>query len=112
MWSQSEVEGVRILACNMALSNNDMVEQGLYAVEARVFAQPASHWVVDVSKIPLVNSEAIALLIRIVRRVNLAGGRIALLKATPFVRGVLQSLRIVRILPIFDDVEQARLHWR
>ena len=112
MWSESEFEGVRILACNVALADNDMVEQGLYAVEATVFAQPASRWVVDISKIPLVNSEAIALLIRIVRRVNLAGGRIALLKATPFVRGVLQSLRIVRILPIFDDVEQARVHWR
>lgn len=107
MWREARHGNVVVLSAAAPLTTNEQVEHALAELETRLAAEPGGRWTIDGSGIESVTSEAIAILIRIVRRVTMAGGRVALAQPRPFVRGVLQSMRIVKILPIHDSVDQA-----
>ena len=107
MWQERAHGALRVLGRDDALRGNDAVERALSELDALIGAAPGARWVIDARPFEALNSEHIATLIRIVRRVSLAGGRVALHQPTAFVRSVLQSLRLIKILPIVDDLEHA-----
>ena len=109
MWHERIQAGVRVLSHADALDTNLKVAQALQLLEGHVLQDPAGRWAVDASPIALMNSEAIGKLISVVRRISGAHGRIVLVRPSGHVRGVLQTLRLVKLLPIVDDVDQAVL---
>jgi anti-anti-sigma factor len=75
----------------------------------KIIAQDAGAlWVVDVSAISMLSSNAIAQLISIVRRVNLAQGKMVLARPAPAVASVLRMTRLTKLLPMYDDIAQAK----
>ncbi|MBA3685569.1 MAG: hypothetical protein H0W72_10070 [Planctomycetes bacterium] len=107
MWHEQIQGGVRILSHVDGLDTNSKVTQALQLLEAHVLQDPGGRWAGDAAPIALMNSEAIGKQIAVVRRVSAANGRMVLVNPTRHVRGVLQTLRLVKLLPIVDDVEQA-----
>ena len=107
MWQERAHGALRVLGRDDALRGNEAVERALSELDALIGAAPGARWVIDAQPFEALNSEHIATLIRIVRRVSLAGGRVALHQPGAFVRSVLQSLRLVKILPIVDDLVHA-----
>lgn len=74
-----------------------------------IVAQNAGlHWILDVSAIPILSSNAIAQLIGVVRRVSLANGRIALANPPPAVATVLKMTRLTKLLPMFPTPDLAK----
>jgi len=104
MWQERTHGGLRVLGRDDRLRGNEEVDRALAELDSIVGAAPGARWVIEAQAFAALNSEHIASLIRIVRRVSLAGGRIALHQPGDFVRSVLQSLRLVKILPIIDDL--------
>jgi len=83
-------------------------DRAMQELDLLVANNAAGHWVLDVGAIPILSSNAIAQLIGVVRRVNLANGRIALANPAPAVATVLKMTRLTKLLPMFDDVAAAR----
>lgn len=106
MWQERSDGGITILSRGGPLQGNDAVDRALLELDQRL-GGARGRFVVAADAFETLNSEHIATLIRIVRRVSLAGGRMALHRPNPFVRQVLQSLRLARILPIVDDLAEA-----
>jgi hypothetical protein len=107
MWQETAHGGLRVLGREEPLRGNEAVERALAELDSMIAGAPGERWVIDAGRFEALNSEHIATLIRIVRRVSLANGRIALHRPTAFVCQVLQSLRLVKILPIVEDLEHA-----
>lgn len=66
-----------------------------------------SRLVVDLSQVSFIDSTALGVLIGGVRRVNAAGGKMALVVATPPVQRVLSLTGLDRVFPIHDSREAA-----
>ncbi len=107
MWHEQVQSGIRILSYTEALDTNQKVTQALITLEAHVLQDPAGRWAVDAAPIALMSSEAIGKLIAVVRRISGSDGRMVLINPTKHVRGVLQTLRLVKLLPIVDDIAEA-----
>jgi len=107
MWSESVVGGVRVLACDQRLTCSDRVEQAVIDLERRIEAAPGLAWVIDGHGVEVITSEAIAVLIRVLRKCLLANGQVALARPQPLVRSVVQTLRLHRLLPVHEDVAAA-----
>jgi len=107
MWKTQEHNNVRVIANDDVLADNNALEQALIDLEKCIAENTSARWIIDGSCIGVINSEAIATLIRIVRQVNLGHGRISLAKINQFVAGVLQSLRIAKVFPIYQTLDQA-----
>jgi anti-anti-sigma factor len=63
--------------------------------------------VVDISAIRLITSESLAAIVGAVRRVQLVGGRVAFARPTPLVGQIVRSMRLDRMVPLYDTVEAA-----
>ena len=66
------------------------------------------NWVLEISAIPLLSSNAIAQLIGVVRRISLENGRIALANPPPTVATVLRMTRLTKLLPMFETIALAK----
>ncbi len=107
MWHEQVQSGIRILSHTEALDTNQKVTQALLMLEGHVLQDPGGRYAVDAASIALMSSEAIGKLIAMVRRISGANGRMVLINPSKHVRGVLQTLRLVKLLPIVDDLAQA-----
>ncbi len=62
----------------------------------------------DLSKVGYINSTGISWLVQTHRRAEQGGGRLVLHSAQPFVRGVLDLMRLSSVLRLADDEPAAR----
>ncbi|MFW5844897.1 MAG: STAS domain-containing protein [Planctomycetota bacterium] len=108
MWQRRDQDGLTVLTCTADGDSADAVEEAFQQLQQAIAAEPRRRWVLDVGRISRISSLAIAQLIAAVRTVDLAGGRIVLVGAHPFVANVLRTTRIVKVLPLFDDHAAAR----
>lgn len=99
---------VQVLTWTPQQGNEILPDRAMQELDVIVAKQPDRHWILDVSGIPILSSNAIAQLIGVVRRVSLANGRIALAKPAPGVATVLKMTRLTKLLPMFDDIAAAR----
>ncbi len=73
-------------------------------LDALVGGAPAGSWLIDVSQERFLNSEALAVMIGMVRSVQSAGGRIALAGCSNGVVNIITSMRLNRMLPLYPDL--------
>jgi anti-anti-sigma factor len=79
-------------------------EQTWAKLDAMVGDAPAGSWLIDVSQERFLNSEALAVMIGMVRNVQSAGGRIALVGCSAGVVNIITSMRLSRMLPLYPDL--------
>ncbi len=107
MWQQATLDQVQLLSWRQQPAGTGFPEAALRALEQLVDREPQQRWVIDADGIALLSSEAIALLIGVVRKVNLAGGAMCLARPMPSVAAVLRMTRLTKILPLFDELPAA-----
>ena len=76
-------------------------------LDQRMGPAPSGRYIIDVSSERFLTSEALAVLVGLVRRVQQCGGRLAFAGAQPSVTGVLDSMRLSRLVPVTEDVPAA-----
>jgi anti-anti-sigma factor len=64
--------------------------------------------VVDLSEVPYIDSTGLAFVVELHKALQRRGGRLMLANANARVREVLEMTRIGEIVPMFDDVEDAK----
>ena len=64
-------------------------------------------WVVDLSGVRILTSEAVAILIALVRNVGAANGRLCFCCAAPPVATVMRAVRLYRLAPLHDGLAAA-----
>lgn len=108
MW-QVELNGRTSIARSTPgpVTNIRVPEQIWGLLDALVAQRPMGLWVVDVSRERLLTSEALALIVGMVRRVQAAGGRIAFTNCSAGVTNVLISMRLSKMLPMYLTVDEA-----
>lgn len=113
MW-RNETDGsgstasIQVLIWSPEKGNEILPDRAMQELDVIVAKDPGKSWILDVSAIPILSSNAIAQLIGVVRRVSLANGHITLAKPPPAVATVLKMTRLTKLLPMFDDVAAAR----
>jgi anti-anti-sigma factor len=107
MWQQATQDRVQVLTWTASPAQAEFAQAALAELGELVAHQPDRGWVIDAAEISSLSSESIALLIGVVRTINLAGGRMALARPVPSVAMVLRMTRLTKLLPIFDDLPQA-----
>jgi anti-anti-sigma factor len=110
MWHSESDENsdTAVLVWSPEQGHEILPDRAMQELDGLIAARPGARWVLDVHAIPVLSSNAIAQLIGVVRRVNLANGKIALAKPAPAVATVLKMTRLTKLLPMFDDIAQAR----
>ncbi len=118
MWQIDQVDGVSRASfvgdndtegdADGAHDFNQAVEEALKQLHAHVSEEPKGKWLVDFEGITYISSLAIAQLIATVRVVDVSGGSIVLARAHSFVKTVLQTMRIVKVLPMYDSLDDAK----
>jgi anti-anti-sigma factor len=108
MWRGDDGAQVRVLVWAPEQGGEILPDRAMQELDQIVAQDPARRWILDVAAIPILSSNAIAQLIGVVRRVNLANGRIALIHAPPAVATVLKMTRLTKLLPLFDDLAAAK----
>lgn len=110
MWrnDSDDKSGVNVLVWSPAKGNEILPDRAMQALGEIVAKHPAAKWILEVGAIPILSSNAIAQLIGVVNRVNLANGRIALANPAPAVSTVLKMTRLTKLLPMFDTIAAAR----
>ena len=110
MWrtQNDEDSQVRVLIWSPERGNDILPDRAMQELDVIVAKDAAHRWILDVSAIPILSSNAIAQLIGVVRRVSLANGRIALANPPPAVATVLKMTRLTKLLPMFSSIDLAR----
>lgn len=106
MWhveTKGSVAVARIVAGPVA--NVRVPEQTWSQLNELISGRPTGRWLVDVSTERVLTSEALAIIIGLVRHVQNAGGRIAFAGCSPGVTNVLISMRLAKMLPLYADIE-------
>jgi anti-anti-sigma factor len=107
MWLQEARTHVQVLTWQHAPTQLGFPEAALRELDAVVGKKAKDRWVIDAHSIPLLTSEAIALLIGVVRKINLAGGHICLARPDANVATVLRMTRLTKILPLYETLDEA-----
>ena len=107
MWQQATLDQVQVLSWRQQPAGTGFPESALKELEQLVDHDQHRRWVIDADGIQLLSSEAIALLIGVVRKVNLAGGAMCLARPMPSVAAVLRMTRLTKILPLFAELPEA-----
>ncbi len=110
MWiktSDASKTAVHVLTWKTDASQDVLFDRAMIDLDAMVAVEPGGRWVLEVAAITMLSSNAIANLIGVVRRVNLANGRMVLARPAPSVAAVLRMTRLTKLLPMYDDVAQA-----
>ena len=107
MW-QVELNGTISVARSTSgpVANVRVPEQIWGQLDALVGQRSKGLWVIDLSSERLLTSEALALIVGMVRRVQAGGGRIAFARCSPGVANVLISMRLSKMLPMYPTVEE------
>jgi anti-anti-sigma factor len=107
MWQHATLESVQVLSWKSVPAAAAFPESALKELELMVADNPNQRWVIDAHGIQLLTSESIALLIGVVRKVGLNGGQMCLARPMPSVAAVLRMTRLIKLLPLFDDLPGA-----
>jgi anti-anti-sigma factor len=107
MWRAGERDGIRVLTWVQAAGEGSSLDPGINDLDRLVGAAPDQRWILDLGALTLLTSRSIAQLIAVARRVSLAGGRIVLARPIATVAAVLRMTKLTRLLPMFDDLDQA-----
>lgn len=107
MWQPSERDGIRVLTWIQTAGDGISIDPGIIDLDRFVVPAADQRWIFDIAAIPLLTSRSIAQLIAVARRVSLAGGRVVLARPVANVAVVLRMTKLTRLLPMFDDLDQA-----
>jgi anti-anti-sigma regulatory factor len=108
MWQVERNGAVRVVRHIVPQNPNILEpEQTWVRLDALVGEQPTGSWVVDVSGERVLTSEALAVIVGMVRRAQASGGRISFAGCSAGVVNVLTSMRLVKMIPLFPDVPAA-----
>ena len=107
MWQPSEREGIRVLTWTQTPADGHSIDNGINDLDRFVVPAADQRWILDIAAISLLTSRSIAQLIAVARRVSLAGGRIVIARPAANVAAVLRMTKLTRLLPMFDDLDQA-----
>jgi anti-anti-sigma factor len=99
---------IHILTWKTDMTQDMLFDRAMSELDALVAVAAEDSWILNVSAITMLSSNAIAQLIGVVRRVNLAHGRIVLAYPAPAVAAVLRMTRLTKLLPMYDDIAQAK----
>ena len=106
MWQVELIGTISVVRSTPGPVTNVRVPEHIWGQLDVLVAQRAmGQWLVDVSSERLVTSEALAMIVGMVRRVQAAGGRMAFARCSPGVSNVLISMRLAKMLPIYATVE-------
>ncbi len=111
MWqSQNEdcTATIQVLKWSPKHGHDILPDRAMKELDEVVAKNVGKNWVLEISAIPLLSSNAIAQLIGVVRRVSLENGRIALANPPPTVATVLRMTRLTKMLPMFETIALAR----
>ena len=109
MWQPSAHGTINVLTWKPGGKTREGIDQQRPFSQLDVLMKPAPGqcWVLDVGAIPMMSSEDIAQLIGAVRRIGLDNGRMALARPAAGVATVLRMTRLTKLLPMYDDLDQA-----
>ena len=111
MW-QSQTENctatIHVLKWSPKQGHDFLPDRAMKELDEAVAKDFGKNWVLEISAIPLLSSNAIAQLIGVVRRVSLENGRIALANPPATVATVLRMTRLTKMLPMFDTIDLAK----
>jgi anti-anti-sigma regulatory factor len=110
VWYEETCDDRIHLSCEHPIDSSVAIEEAFVELHALVTTDPRRTWLIDAAGINRISSLAIAQLIATVRSVDMAGGRIVMVHAHPFVANVLRTMRIVKVLPLFEDSATAIAH--
>ena len=111
MWqSQNEdcTATIQVLKWSPKQGQDILPDRAMKELDEVVATNVGKNWVLEISAIPILSSNAIAQLIGVVRRVSLENGRIALAKPPPTVATVLRMTRLTKMLPMFETITLAK----
>jgi anti-anti-sigma factor len=107
MWQVEQLGTVSVVRSTPAPTVDIRVPEQIWGQLDAVIAQhPTGSWVIDVSSERLLTSEALALIVGMVRRVQGDGGRIAFAHCSEGVTSVLVSMRLSKMLPMYGSVDE------
>lgn len=112
MWSITQDYTIYTARCAGIEKNSTAVEQAFIELENAITEHPEQDWLIDLAEITTVSSIAVARLIAIVRRVDMNAGSIAMINVHAFVSSVLTTMRIVKVLSLFEDENEALIFLR
>ncbi len=111
MWILEHQDGAQVVRWQDAAPENPLITESRWvALDQIVGQQPKGCWVVDISGERLLTSEALAIIVNLVSRINAVGGRLKFAGATPAVESVMKSMRLDRLLSLHPDVAGACVH--
>jgi anti-anti-sigma regulatory factor len=106
MWTIEHNGPVRVVRRSDALPETDP-GQTWAQLESMVVQALRQRWVIDVGSQRLLTSEALAVMVGMVRQVQDAGGRIVFANCSPGVVNILNSMRLVKLVQLHPDVASA-----
>ena len=106
MWQVELIGTISVVRSTPGPVTNVRVPEQIWGqLDGLVAQRPMGLWLIDVSNERLLTSEALAMIVGIVRRVQAAGGRMAFARCSPGVSNVLNSMRLSKMLPLYATVE-------
>jgi hypothetical protein len=106
MWSIEQIGPVRVARHTATLPDCEP-GQIWTRLEALLLAEVRQRWVIDVGSQRLLTSEALAVMVGIVRQVQAAGGRIAFANCSLGVVNILTSMHLSKMVHLHPDVPTA-----
>ncbi len=106
--NQADSSKVNILTWKTEDAQDMLFDRAMSELEGLVATDGSARWILNVSDITMLSSNAISSLIGVVRRVNLAHGRMVLAHPAPAVASVLRMTRLTKLLPMYDNMDQAK----
>lgn len=108
MWQVERQGAVRVVRYVVPLNPTLLEpEQTWTRLDSLVGEQPTGSWVIDVSNERVLTSEALAVIVGMVRRAQASGGKISFAGCSAGVVNVLTSMRLVKMIPLHPDVAAA-----
>lgn len=108
MWILETKGPAQVVTWRNSVPENPLVNESRWvALDQLIGQQPKGYWVVDISGERLLTSEALAIIVGLVSRINAAGGRLNFVGAVPSVASVMKSMRLDRLLSLHENVAGA-----
>ena len=106
MWTIEQLGPVRVVRHTATIPDSEP-GQIWVRLEELVVTAVRQRWVIDVGSQRLLTSEALAVMVGIVRQVQDAGGRIAFANCSPGVVNILTSMRLAKMVHLHPDIAAA-----
>ena len=109
MWDLRQDQGVIVIQRSQQAPVSVLHPESPWVILDRLLGDsPNSIYLIDFSLERYLTSEALGVLVNLVRRVQQAGGRLVIAGPTPPVLGVLESTRLSRLVTVAPDMATAR----